>query len=267
MGNEVQGIKKNEVQPGFNTLENFEMSMRAAKLLASSTLVPQQFRQNVSNCVIALNMAHRMNADPFMVMQNLYIVKGNPGWSSKFLIATFNSCGRFSPIRFEFSGIEGKDDWGCIAYAIEKSTKEKIIGSKVTIKMAKGEGWYSKKDGKGNEISKWQTMPEQMMMYRAAAFLIRVSAPEISCGLPTQDELIDVTNSVKEEKTVEQEIEENANKEIIDIDEKEEAVEIIDEETGEIKETNEPSEAEKKAILEQERKEAKEQLEDDGAGF
>ena len=61
----------------------------------------------------------------------------------------------------------------------------------MTIAMAKGEGWWSKKDKNGTECSKWQTMPQLMLQYRAAAFFIRTTAPEISLGLMTQEEIED----------------------------------------------------------------------------
>ena len=39
-------------------------------------------------------------------------------------------------------------------------------------------------------------MPDQMLRYRAAAWLIRTTAPEISMGLQTADEIIDVEGRV-----------------------------------------------------------------------
>lgn len=171
---------------GFGSSQGFEQLQRAAKLLASSTLVPKEYQGNLPNCVIALNMANRIGADPLLVMQNLYLVHGRPGWSSQFLIATFNQCGRFSAMRFEFTGEQGKADWGCRAWATEKSTGERIEGSWITMAMAKAEGWVDKSG------SKWKTMPQQMLQYRAASFLVRAFAPELSMGLQTQDELQDV---------------------------------------------------------------------------
>lgn len=171
---------------GFGSSQGFEQLQRAAKLLASSTLVPKEYQGNLPNCVIALNMANRIGADPLLVMQNLYLVHGRPGWSSQFLIATFNQCGRFSAMRFEFTGDQGKADWGCRAWATEKSTGERIEGSWITMAMAKAEGWVDKPG------SKWKTMPQQMLQYRAASFLVRAFAPELSMGLQTQDELQDV---------------------------------------------------------------------------
>lgn len=171
---------------GFGNASSFELMQRAAKLLASSTLVPKEYQGNLPNCVIALNMAQRVGADPLQVMQNLYVVHGRPGWSSQFLIATFNQCGRFTAMKFEFFGDSGKDNWGCRAYATEKETGERIVSSDITIKMSKDEGWYTKNG------SKWKTMPQQMLMYRAASFLVRAYAPELSMGLQTQEELRDV---------------------------------------------------------------------------
>ena len=181
------------VQVGLTSLQGFELAQRAAKCLASSTLVPKEYQNNLANCVIALNMAQRVGADPLMVMQNLTIVHGRPTWASQFLIATFNSCGRFSPIRYEFSGKEGTDDWGCRATATETATGEKLTGPLVTIAIAKKEGWYSRNG------SKWQTMPEQMLRYRAAAWFVRTTAPELSMGLQTAEEIHDVYDAVPNE--------------------------------------------------------------------
>ena len=173
------------IQVGLTDSQSFELAQRVAKCFASSTLVPKQYQNNLPNCVIALNMAGRMGADPMMVMQSLYVVHGTPSWSAQFLIATFNKCGKFSSIRYDFFGTEGQDDWGCRAKATELSTGELLTGPLVTIGLAKKEGWYQKGG------SKWQTMPEQMLRYRAAAWFVRTIAPEIAMGLQTAEEVRD----------------------------------------------------------------------------
>lgn len=174
------------VRAGFFDVQGFELMQRVAKAFAASTLVPQQYQGNMPNCMIAINMAERIGADPMMVMQNLYIVHGRPGWSAQFLIATFNHCGRFSALRYEWIGERGKDSWGCRAWAIEKDTEQKIVGPDVTIELAKKEGWADKSG------SKWKTIPQLMLMYRAAAWMIRAYAPEIAMGLQTAEEIGDV---------------------------------------------------------------------------
>ena len=163
----------------------FELAQRKAKVYSESSLVPKEYQRNIGNVLIAENMARRMNADPLMVMQNLYLVHGRPGWSAQFLIATFNGCGRFSAIRYKFVGNPGSDDWGCVAYCTERETGELLEGTTITIGIAKREGWF------GKQGSKWQTIPEQMLRYRAATFLIKTIAPEIGMGLQTVEELQD----------------------------------------------------------------------------
>ena len=222
MANEV-AVKQHTNLPGFQSAEGFELLQRQAKMFTHSTLVPQQFQgeQNMGNAIIALEMATRMNASPLMVMQNLYIVYGNPGWSSKFLIATFNQCGRFEAIKYKPTGEKGTDSQGIIAYTREK-------GSDEIIALAKQEGWYDKKG------SKWKTMPDQMLRYRAAAWLIRTTAPEISMGLQTADEIIDVEGKVIDTADIVAEtINQNANSEVIDI-EPTPTNEFVNPETGEV---------------------------------
>jgi hypothetical protein len=184
---EVAAPRDTAVMPGFNSNSSWELAQRIGKAFASSTLVPQAYQGNLANCIVALEMANRMGASPLMVMQNLYIVHGNPGWSSKFLIASFNQSGKFSAMRYEWN--EARTE--CRAWATEKATGERLIGPLVSVAMAKEEGWSTKSG------SKWKTMPELMLMYRAAAFFVRTYAPEISMGLRTDDELIDTVEEVR----------------------------------------------------------------------
>lgn len=231
------------VEVGLTSLEGFELAQRIAKMLAASTMVPEVYRDTLkikdgkdqngnwlyrsepnpnglANCVIALNMANRMGADPLMIMQNLYIVEGRPAWSSQFVIGAINTSGKYSPLRFEMEDrgeIEvtyTTKDWKwnerarkslpeekvhtiklrnivCKAWAIEAGTGERLESAEISMEMAVKEGWYQKNG------SKWQTMPEQMLRYRAASFFGRIYAPEVLMGIRTQEEelesIIDVT--------------------------------------------------------------------------
>ena len=159
----------------------FEHAQRIAKVLSSSDLVPTQYKNNVANTLVALEMANRMGASPLMVMQNLHIIHGRPSWGSSFIIASLNSCGRFTTLRFV--GDANK----CKAVATDKATGEVLEGPTVSLEMAKAEGWLDKAG------SKWKTMPELMLKYRAAAFFGRLFAPEVLMGMQTSEEVIDIT--------------------------------------------------------------------------
>jgi hypothetical protein len=171
----------------FSSESAFVSVQRMAKALASSTLVPDAYRgeANLGNCIIALELSQRIGASVMAVMQSMVPIHGKPTWSAAFLIATVNSCGRFSPMRFRWVGKENTDEWGCRAYAVEREGNLELVGALVTIAMAKAEGWYTKNG------SKWKTMPEQMLQYRAAAFWTRAYAPEIALGMHTAEEIHD----------------------------------------------------------------------------
>jgi hypothetical protein len=161
--------------------------MRMAKALAASTLAPKEYRNNIPNVLIAMELASRTGASVMAVMQSLDVIHGRPSWRSTFLIGTVNVSGRFTPLRFVKFGKEGTDTWGMRAVAKDKDTGEACEGPLVTIAHAKAEGWYAR------EGSKWKTLPELMLHYRSAAFWTRIYCPELMLGMQTDQEVIDTT--------------------------------------------------------------------------
>ena len=204
MSNEiaVQQQQDSSVVAGFGNSLAFDFMQRQAKMLASSALVPKEFSivgvsaaeqpTKLANVIIALEMANRMGASPFAVMQNIHIIHGKPSWSSQFIIASINSCGRFSSLAFDVKG-DG-DDRTCIAYATDKATGIKLESPPISIAIAKKEGWH------GKSGSKWQSMPELMLRYRAATLFGRLYCPEILMGMKSAEELADTEDAVIIEK-------------------------------------------------------------------
>jgi hypothetical protein len=222
------------VHAGFGNSQSFELMQRAAKALASSTLVPNTYRAviaekngnvvpnpaGVPNCIIALNIAQRMGADPLMVMQSLHVIEGRPSWSAVFIIATINACGKYSPLRFKitedenvsefpFTSVEWiwsdqtrkkvrKENSGvvkiknikCHAYATELATGDVLEGPEVSLAMAIAEGWYMRAG------SKWKTMEKVMLRYRASSLFGRIYSPELLMGLQSAEEVEDSVTDV-----------------------------------------------------------------------
>lgn len=289
----------------------FETAQRMSMMFASSKLVPNMYQKDevykellrdnarlpqeqrldaktlyanatteaTANCMIALDVATRIGASPLMIMQNLVIIYGKPSWSSKFLIATVNTCGRFEPLKYKFieKGKVGKIniteyvwdratnskkpvtrefdgtkimDIECVAYTNAKKCEDVLISSPVSIRMAIEEGWFTKNG------SKWQTMPKQMLMYRSASFWTSAYAPEISMGMRTVEEVedtehVELREGDNEQNSIEQikaEREKRAGKNIIELkapaaDVKDDATPAnVDPETGEVyQEKEEPT--------------------------
>ena len=166
----------------FNSMDAFAQAQRMVAPLAQSTMVPETYRNNIPNCMVAMEMSHRIGKSVLEVMQNMQIVKGNTGWKSEYVIAEINKSRLFrDPLEFVFSD----DRQSCYAIATRQNGKE-IRGTTVSMVMAKSEGWLDKNG------SKWKTMPEQMLMYRAATFFCRVFCPEVLAGVQTADEIVDI---------------------------------------------------------------------------
>lgn len=198
-------LVKQERQTSVFDAENFDHALRTAQMLSKSTLVPKEYQGAPQNVMIAMELANRTESSPIMVMQNVNVIQGRPSWSSQFIIAAINTCGKFEPLRFKIEK-KGKksqmaavwknkqpkqekiefEEIECIAYT--KDENGNILESPpVSIGMAISEGWYSKSG------SKWQTMPELMLRYRSASFFGRLYAPEILMGMKTSEEVQDIT--------------------------------------------------------------------------
>lgn len=175
-------------QPKPESVQEFELTQRRAAAFALSPLVPEHLRNQgkevaIANCYICLELAKLMGESPLVVMQNIHFVKGKAGWNATYMIARANASGYFSGgIKFKTTG-KG-DSLAVTAYATLKETGE-VVERTVDMAMAKSVGWFT------NE--KYRQMPEQMLSYRAATFLIRLYCPQVMLGYQTADELAATT--------------------------------------------------------------------------
>lgn len=192
----------------------FELAQRMANALGACSFLPRDYQgpQNAGSRLIALDISRRTGLPPLMVMQQLVNIHGKPTWSAQMVNALTVRTGRFGPIMYEEAEEEKerefpweiweKPDGGgqstkktgvvkirnktCRAYATDLRSKQILYGPPVSIEMAIAEGWYIKNG------SKWRTMPDNMLRYRAVTFFGRSYAPDALMGLPETEEARDV---------------------------------------------------------------------------
>lgn len=169
----------------WNDAKLYNQSLAMAQTLSKSEIIPQSYKGKPADCLIAIDIANRLGLSPAIVMQNSQIVRGNFTWKGSACKAMIDGCGRYQKTRYVYVGEEGKDSYGCYLEAIDNDG-DIIKGVPVTIAMAKKEGWYNK-DG-----SKWQSMCDLMLKYRAAAFFMRTECASIAMGFLTKEEVEDV---------------------------------------------------------------------------
>ena len=163
--------------------KQFDQLLRAANMLSQTSIIPATYQGKPQDCFVALEMATRMGVSPLVVMQNMYVVKGKPAWAGQACTMFINSCGKFTQVKHVYTGEKGTDSRGCYVTATRISDGIQVNGVEVTLAMAKAEGWTAN--------TKWRTMPELMLAYRASAFFARVHCPEALMGVQLADEICD----------------------------------------------------------------------------
>lgn len=169
-------------------VKKFELEQRKAKAFVATDFFPTHLRKgnetaNIGTAIIVLDLAQRMNIGALEVAQSIYIIHGKPSFETKFLVARLNSSGL---LKGRLQTIVSPDGNSAHCEAIDAQTGQLLKGTTITMEMARREGWLSKNG------SKWQTMPELMMKYRAQSFFINEFFPEVKYGLRTSDEVEDI---------------------------------------------------------------------------
>lgn len=165
----------------WNDVSQMKFEFKLANNLAQGNSIPERFKGKPGDILIGMDIAMRSNQPLAMILNNMYSVYGQIGWSGQYAIMAINNCHKFSPLKFVFN----KDKTECYAQATRLSDNEVLTSEVISIELAKKEGWYDKKG------SKWQVYPQQMMRYRTASFFARAYCPEVLYGYQTQEELQD----------------------------------------------------------------------------
>jgi hypothetical protein len=160
--------------------DNFEKTKDIAKALASGDLIPPHFQGKPANVLIALEFAYRANIAPFAAMQSIFVVHGRPGMAATMAISLARKAGVWKNFFYETTG----EDETLSVTAVAILHDDTRVTNTVTLKMATIAGWTK------NAI--YKSIPEQMLKYRAAVFLIRTHFPEVLFGMQTKEELEDV---------------------------------------------------------------------------
>lgn len=166
----------------WNDTAQMKFQFKLANNLAQGNSIPERFKGRAGDILVAMDIAVRSNQPLAMILNNMYSVYGQIGWSGQYAIMAINNCHKFTPLKFVFN----KEKTACYVQATRLSDNEVLTSEVISIDLAKKEGWYDKKG------SKWQVYPQQMMRYRTASFFARAYCPEVLYGYQTQDEIQDV---------------------------------------------------------------------------
>ena len=192
-------VTRNEgaLAPGmFDSLEQMTAALTVAEKVSQSNILPDTFKGKAGDVLIALDMAQRLRMNPLHVMQGIVIVHGRPTFSGQFYASLIKASGEFVKYDYEeketgetVKEIGGRKNRACRVVAV-RPNGEKVAGPWVDYQMAVKDGWATRSG------SKWQTMPELMLRYRAASFFVRTCCPDAAMGLRDEYEQDDIARAV-----------------------------------------------------------------------
>lgn len=188
---EAEPEERNIVPMGAHGLmpQNIDEQWRYGNALSRSDVVPKDmYFGKPDNCFIALDLAARTGCHWLTIMQHVYVVHGRPAMDAQLSTALCNKSGLFTdPLEYEVEGDDPHDKaFRVRAYATRKATDKVLYGPWIDWNLVRGEGWYDKAG------SKWKSMPEQMFHYRAASWFQKRFCPEVTMGMMTKDEALDM---------------------------------------------------------------------------
>lgn len=161
----------------------FEHLWRVAKAFSMSGMVPAHFQGKPESCMVALMYAQQLGEHPMVMFQEVTVINGRPGTSARFAISRANKSGLLQgPITWKSKGTG--DALEVTASATLAGTGE-VITATVSMKEAVADGW--------TRNSKYKSIPEQMLRWRAATRLINLYMPEVLFGLGVKDEIENVS--------------------------------------------------------------------------
>lgn len=163
----------------------YDHIMKLAETCSKADFVPDHCKGKPANCLIILEMGHRLGIPAMMALQSIHVVHGKPGMASTLAIALVNTAGLLrGPLRYEYVlDDKGQEDI-CTAWGIDRETGERLEAT-FSFAEATQEGYVGRNP-------KYKTMRRTMMTYRAATRFARFYCPQRLMGLQTTDEVEDI---------------------------------------------------------------------------
>lgn len=157
-----------------NLPEKIAAEMQLARALASSNLVPKDFRGQPANILLAVNLGTALGIEPAVALTEIQIIDGKPTLSAHLQAALVRRAGH--KLRIE----QKKDQ--ATATLIRTDDPDHEHRATWTMKRAEHAGLA----GRGA----WRTYPEAMLVARAVTEVIRLAASDVLIGIAyTAEEL------------------------------------------------------------------------------
>lgn len=162
-------------------------AMEFAKMLANSSMVPDNFKGKPGDIVAAMQLGHEVGLGPMQALRNIAVINGKPCIWGDAMLALVQNHPHFEYIKEEDDGMTAT----CTVK--RKGSHEHTV--KFSMEDAKKAGLLDKK-------SPWQTYPKRMRQMRARGFALRDQFSDALNGLISREEAQDYNKIKKQEPII-----------------------------------------------------------------
>jgi hypothetical protein len=159
---------------------SLDEALKFADYLASSDLVPKDFKGKPGNCLVAIQWGMELGLKPMQSMQNIAVINGRPAlWGDAVLAIVIASPVCEDVVEY----YEGQgNDYKAVCIAKRKGKEDK-------------RGEFSVKDattaGLLNKQGPWSQYRDRMLKMRARSFALRDQFADVLKGIPIAEEMMD----------------------------------------------------------------------------
>ena len=175
-GKDVRSLAKVEsftLQP-----RDFREALEFGKLMASSDMVPKDYRGKPANVLVAVQMGREIGLSPVQAIQNIAVINGRPSLWGDAMLAVVKAHRLCRGVFEEFD-----DD------TMTASCRVRRQGDADTVRTFSMED--AQRAGLWGKQGPWTQYPKRMLQMRARAFALRDAFPDALRGLSCAEEVED----------------------------------------------------------------------------
>ncbi len=176
--------KKNEI--AFMDFSNFENAWKTAEMISKARCIPKEFQGNPSDILVAIQFGHDLGMKPMTSLQNIMIVNNKPSIYGDAMLAVCMAFPDFIDCIETYDS--EKQESSCTVKRKGREPLTRIFNKK----MAEAAKLWGKVSSTGMP-SPWVTSPERMLQFRSRSFALRDMFPDVLKGMPTVEEMRDVS--------------------------------------------------------------------------
>lgn len=175
--------------------QNMSEAIEFSKMIASSGMVPQNYRGKPQDILVAVQWGYEVGLQPMQAMQNIAVINGKPSVYGDAALALVKADPRCRGVK---ETIEGEGD-----NMVARCVVRRAYGDEIEETVAEFSVNDAKRAKLWGKTGPWSQYPKRMLAMRARGFAIRDAFPDAMKGMITAEEAQDYPSKTPRDVTPE----------------------------------------------------------------